>query len=85
MTDYEGRHTHPDSGDDESVPRPRAEGVETVVVAERGQWAVDIVVVMDDGIVRRRIGTYRTEALARISANYIRRGADRDIPGPING
>lgn len=85
MTDYEGRHTHPDSGGGESAPRSRAESVQTVVVAERGQWAVDILVVMDDGVVRRRIGTYRSEALARISANYIKRGADRDIPGPING
>lgn len=85
MTEYEGRHTHPDSGGGESALRSRAESVETVVVPERGQWAVDILVVMDDGVVRRRIGTYRSEALARISANYIKRGADRDIPGPING
>jgi hypothetical protein len=93
MTDYEGRH----GPDDRSVePRPRhrpsptrherALGVETVVVPDRGQWAVDIVVVFSDGIVRRRIQTYRTENLAIISAGYIRRGAERDIGGgPING
>lgn len=69
-------------------PAPRREqaiGVETVVVPERGQWAVDIVVVFADGVVRRRIATYRTEKLAQISAHCIRRGAERDIEGPING
>ena len=63
----------------------RALGVETVVVPERGQWAVDIVVMFPDSVVRDRIATYRSEAVARLSANYIRRGADRDIGGPING
>jgi hypothetical protein len=63
----------------------RALGVETEVVAEHGQWAVDIIVFFADGVVRRRISTYRTEALAKISASYIKRAAERDIPGPLNG
>ncbi len=63
----------------------RATAVETVVVPERGQWAVDIIVFFPDEVVRRRIATYRTETLARISASCIRRGAERDIPGPLNG
>jgi hypothetical protein len=67
------------------MPAPRALGVETVITPERGQWAVDIVVLFPDGMVRRRIATYRTEALARISASCIKRGAERDIDGPING
>lgn len=67
------------------MTQERALGVETVVVPERGQWAVDIVVVFPDGVVRRRIATYRTEALAKISANCIRRAAERDIPGPLHG
>lgn len=58
--------------------------VETEIIPERGQWAVDIIVIADDGVVRRRISTYRTEKLARISADLIRRSADRDIAGPIN-
>jgi hypothetical protein len=66
-------------------PPGRALGVETVVVPERGQWAVDIVVIFPDAVMRRRIATYRTETLARISANCIRRGADRDISGPLHG
>jgi hypothetical protein len=59
--------------------------VETEVIPERGQWAVDIVVLFTDGVVRRRVETYRTEALAAISAKYIKRAAEREIPGPING
>ncbi|MBC7631843.1 hypothetical protein [Aeromicrobium sp.] len=59
--------------------------VETVIIKENGQWAVDIIVISDDGVVRRRISTYRTEKLARISADLIRRAADRDIAGPHNG
>lgn len=69
----------------EDRPASRALGVETEVVAERGQWAVDIIVIFTDGVVRRRISTYRTETLARISANCIRRGAERDISEPLHG
>ncbi|MHB1738473.1 MAG: hypothetical protein ACYCXA_03125 [Actinomycetes bacterium] len=62
-----------------------AQGVETIVCAVDGRWAVDIVVIFADGVARRRIGTYRTEALARIGATSIKRGAERDIGGPIHG
>ena len=60
-------------------------GVETEVIPERGQWAVDIIVVFTDGVVRRRVETYRTQARATIAAKLIKRAAERDIPGPING
>lgn len=75
----------------EQQPRPprlpggRALGVETLIVPERGQWAVDILVIFPDGVIRHRIATYRTQVLARISASCIKRGAERDIEGPING
>lgn len=59
--------------------------VQTVVVAERGRWAVDIVVVFADGVVRKRIDTHATKARAELSANLIRRAAERNIRGPING
>ena len=39
-------------------------GVETFVVPERGRWAVDIVVVFADGVVRKRIDTHATRARA---------------------
>jgi hypothetical protein len=62
-----------------------AVSVETEVIPEKGLWAVDIVVIFTDGVVRRRVDTYRTKALATISAKYIKRAAERDISGPING
>lgn len=59
--------------------------VQTVVVEERGRWAVEIVVVFADGVVRKRIDTHATKARAELSANLIRRAAERDIRGPVNG
>lgn len=52
--------------------------VETFVVEERGQWAVDIVVVFSDGLVRKRIDTYRTRGRAELAASLIKRAAERD-------
>ena len=59
--------------------------VQTVVVEERGRWAVEIVVVFADGVVRKRINTHHTKARAELSANLIRRAAERDIRGPLHG
>jgi hypothetical protein len=59
--------------------------VQTVVVEERGRWAVDIVVVFADGVVRERIDTYSTRARAELSARLIKRAAERDLRGPLNG
>ncbi len=71
---------------DESRPHVAvAYAVETVVVADRGQWHVDIVVVFEDEIVRRRVGTYRIERRAQIAANLIKRAAERETSGPIHG
>ncbi|MGB3483735.1 MAG: hypothetical protein WBB07_16170 [Mycobacterium sp.] len=60
-------------------------GVETVVVPERGRWAVEIVVVFADGVVRKRIDTHATKARAELSARLIKRAAERDLRGPLNG
>lgn len=60
--------------------------VQTVVVHENGQWAVDIVVVFADGVVRKRIDTYMTRSRADIAADLIKRAAERDIGGgPLHG
>ncbi len=59
--------------------------VQTVVVEEDGRWAVEIVVVFADGVVRRRIDTHHTKRRAEISASLIKRAAERNIRGPING
>ena len=55
--------------------------VQTVVVPEHGRWAVDIIVVFADGVVRKRIDTHRSKARADIAADLIRRAANRDIGG----
>lgn len=66
--------------------RDQAHDVQTVVVEERGRWAVEIVVVFADGVVRKRINTHATKARAELAADLIKRAAERDIgPGPING
>jgi hypothetical protein len=47
---------------------------------------VEIVVLFADEVVRKRIDTYCTERLARISADLIKRTAEREIGGgPLNG
>lgn len=71
--------------DDESKhPAERAYDADTFIVAERGQWAVDVVVIFDDEVVRKRIATYRTERQAQIAASWIGRAARREITGPID-
>lgn len=57
--------------------------VETIVVHERGHWAVDIVVVFDDGVVRKRINTHRTRRRAELAASLIKRAAERDLKRPL--
>ncbi|MBU3687030.1 MAG: hypothetical protein FGM25_11620 [Mycobacterium sp.] len=81
MTDQQRPPTRvrQDSATDEAL------GVETVVVEERGRWVVEIVVVFADGVVRKRINTHSTRARAELSADLIRRAAERDISGPVNG
>lgn len=59
--------------------------VTTVVIAERGRWAVEIIVVFADGVVRKRIDTYATKRRAELAADLIKRAAERDIAGPTRG
>ena len=68
----------PDSSADEALD------VQTVVVEERGRWAVDIVVVFADGVVRKRIDTHATKRRAELSAGLIKRAAERSISTPQN-
>ena len=62
-----------------------AESVETFVFLERGRWVVEIAVVFPDGVVRHRIDTFHTKARAEISASLIKRAAERELRGPLNG
>lgn len=59
-----------------------ADDVQTVVVEERGRWAVEVVVVFADGVVRTRIDTYPTKARAELAAQLIKRAAEREGPRP---
>ncbi|BBU20753.1 hypothetical protein [Mycobacterium xenopi] len=85
MTVTDDRHTDPrptqrtDSSTDDAL------SVQTLVVEDRGRWAVDIVVVFADGIVRKRIDTYHTRTRAELSARIIQQSAERDLQGPLNG
>ncbi|MDX1890567.1 hypothetical protein [Mycolicibacterium sp. 050158] len=71
------------NADDDSVGEALA--VETIIVEERGQFVVEIAVVFADGIVRKRIDTHRTRRRAEIAAKLIKRAAERDLKGPLNG
>ncbi|HVE26839.1 MAG TPA: hypothetical protein VNC22_15620 [Sporichthya sp.] len=71
--------------DSEQYSAQHADAVEAEVVLDRGQWAVELVVLFADEVVRKRIATYRTERLARISADLMKRTAERDIGGPLHG
>ncbi len=60
--------------------------VQTVVVEDRGQWAVEVVVVFADGVVRKRINTHRSKERAELAADLIKRAAERDIGrAPLHG
>ena len=77
MSDFEPPAT-PDIPDD-------AIGVTTLIGREGGQWVVYLEVAFRDGVRRHRIQSYRTERLARIAADVIRRGAMRDRPFSSEG
>jgi len=71
---------------DDPPPLPdRAGAGEPYVERRNGQWEVDIVVIFEDGAVRKMVNTFRTERRAQIAAEWIKRAAQRDIAGPING
>jgi hypothetical protein len=83
--------TDPPTSAPASSPNPvvpnvgRADSVETIVSPERGRWVVEIVVIFADGVVRHRIDTFPTKARAELSARLIKRAAERDLRGPLNG
>ncbi|MCA4724958.1 MULTISPECIES: hypothetical protein [Mycolicibacterium] len=81
----EERPVHPKTTAHAGSSTDDAFDVQTVVVEDRGQWAVEVVVVFADGVVRNRINTYATKARAELAAGLIKRGAERDLRGPLNG
>ncbi|ADG89916.1 hypothetical protein TBS_32760 [Thermobispora bispora] len=55
--------------------------VDTVVVPDKGRWAVDLIVMSRESVVRHRISVHPTKERAEISARIIKRTADRDLGG----
>lgn len=86
MSDQEKPHERAHAPARGETSADEAHDVQTVVVEERGRWAVDIIVVFADGVVRKRIDTHATRARAELAADLIRRAANRDIGGgPLRG
>lgn len=59
--------------------------VETYVTEKAGRWVVEIAVMFEEGAVHRTVNDYKTRRHAEIAAQWIKRGANRDIEGPVNG
>ncbi|HWO66861.1 MAG TPA: hypothetical protein VNO31_43195 [Umezawaea sp.] len=57
--------------------------VDTAAEPEYGRWAVDVLVTFPDGVVRHRIDTFSTRALAEASARLIKRASERELRGPL--
>ncbi|GAA0615113.1 hypothetical protein GCM10009547_16260 [Sporichthya brevicatena] len=84
--DSEGPPAREPLNPDGPISAQHADAVEVEVVPDRGKWAVELIVLFADEVVRKRIATYRTERLARISADLMKRSAEREIGGgPLNG
>ncbi len=69
----------PDGFNDEAL------AAQTSVAYERGQWVVYLEVIFWDETRRHRIEAYRSERMARVAADWIRRAAQRDLPHPPDG
>lgn len=86
MTEQPQDHTRPKTVVRADTAADDALDVQTVVVSDHGQWAVEVVVVFADGVVRKRINTHRTKQRAELAADLIKRAAERDIGrAPMRG
>jgi len=56
--------------------------VQSEVVLEHGAWVVYLEVWFEDGIERKRIGSYLSESRARVAARWITWAARREITPP---
>jgi hypothetical protein len=78
-----GPFASPSGHDHSHVPNVvDAWAVEANVVAERGQWFVELDVYCTDGVVHHRLGAYFTRRHAEIAASWIARAASRDLGDP---
>lgn len=70
-------------GDDESDGTALA--IETYVTERNGRWVVEVAVIFTEEAVRKTINDYPTRRQADVAAGWIKRAAQRDIEGPVNG
>lgn len=56
--------------------------VQSEVVREEGAWVVYLEVWFEDGIQRKRIGSYRDERKARVASRWVTWAARREITPP---
>jgi hypothetical protein len=86
MTEQPQENTRPKTVVRADSSTDDAHDVQTFVVEDHGQWAVEVVVVFADGVVRKRINTHRTRERAELAADLIKRAAERNIGrGPVRG
>jgi len=58
---------------------------DTFVERDRGQWVVYMEVIFADEICHHRIGSYISEAKAKIAAHYMRESANINWGKPSSG
>lgn len=59
--------------------------VQSEVLRERGMWVVYLEVWFDDGIERKEVGAYPSEAKARLAARWMTWAARREMSPPTTG
>ncbi len=62
-------------------PSDDAFTAQAFVVFEQGEWVVWLDVFFWDEVVRHRIRSYPTRRQAELAAQWIERGARRELPG----
>ena len=60
-----------------------AQTVRTEVIEDCRQWVVQLLVIDEDGVTRRRLSAHRSEREARLTAAVVQRAAHRrQTPAP---
>jgi hypothetical protein len=72
----------PDGADGEFTPDDESAVLGSDVSCDREGYWVELTIGFRDDVVRRRIGPYLTEKIARVAAEHIRRAAGRQAPPP---
>jgi uncharacterized small protein (DUF1192 family) len=72
----------PEAADGRFAPDDESTVLGSDVSCDREGYWVELTVGFRDEVVRRRIGPYLTEKIARVAAEQIRRSAGRDAPPP---